>query len=88
MKQLTSSNSDSITSRILRILVAFDIFIFSVFTLGTAKRNETVSAAAWSLEVDRKWQGRLFRPIIDFLFLPFQRNHCLECWLEEQRELP
>jgi len=71
-------------ARILRILVALDIFVFALLTLGDAKRNETISSAAWSLELDGKWQGKLFRPIIDFLFRPFQKDHCLEAWLIEQ----
>jgi len=41
--------------------------------------------AAWSLEMDDKWQGKLFRPIIDFLFSLLQKDHCRKCWLEEQR---
>jgi len=75
-------------SRILRILIALDIFVFALLTLGGSKRNETISAAAWSLEMDGKWQGKLFRPVIDWLFSRLQKNHCLECWLEEQRGLP
>jgi len=71
-------------ARSLRILVALDIFVFALLTLGDAKRNETISSAAWSLELDGKWQGKLFRPIIDFLFRPFQRDHCLNAWLIEQ----
>jgi len=72
-------------SRILRILIALDIFVFALLTLGGSKRNETISAAAWSLEMDGKWQGKLFRPIIDWLFSRLQKNHCLECWLEEKK---
>jgi len=74
-------------SRILRILIALDIFVFAILTLGDARRNETISSAAWSLEMDSKWQGKLFRPIIDFLFRPFQRDHCLNAWLVEQKQL-
>jgi len=76
------------TSRILRILIALNIFVFALLTLGGAKRNETASAAAWSLEMDGKWQGKLFRPFIDFLFRPLQKDHCRKCWLEEQRWMP
>jgi len=72
------------TARILRILVALDIFVFALLTLGVAKRNETISSAAWSLELDGKWQGKLFRPIIDWLFSPLQKDHCLNAWLTEQ----
>jgi len=74
--------------RILHILIALDVFIFALLTLGGSKRNETISAAAWSLEMDDKWQGKFFRPIIDFLFKPFQKDHCLKCWLEEHHAEP
>jgi len=76
-----------VTARILRILVALDIFVFALLTLGGAKRNESISAAAWSLYLDDKWQGNLFVPIIDFLFRPFQKDHCLNAWLVEQKQL-
>jgi len=75
-------------NRILRILISLDIFVFALLTLGGAKRNETISSAAWDLALDDKWQGKLFVPIIDFLFSPFQKNHCLEAWLLEGRGLP
>jgi len=76
------------TTRILRILVAFDIFVFALLTLGGAKRNETISAAAWSLRLDGKLQGRIFVPIIDLIFRPLQKDHCLNAWLVEQRWMP
>jgi len=74
------------TSRILRILIALDIFVFALLTLGGAKRNETISAAAYSLELDGKWQGKFFRPIIDWLFSPLQKRHCFEAWLIENTQ--
>lgn len=70
--------------RLLRILIALDIFVFALLTLGGSKRNETISAAAWSLELDGKWQGRVFRPLIDWLMTRLERDHCLQSWLAEQ----
>ncbi len=70
--------------RVLRILIASDVFVFAILTLGGAKRNETISAAAWSLEGAGKWQGRVFRPLIDWLFSPFQKDHCAQAWLAER----
>lgn len=32
------------------------------------RMGETISAAAWALEADSKWQGKLLRPLIDFIF--------------------
>jgi len=71
-------------TRLLRILVAADIFAFALLTLGGAKRNETISAAAWSLEQDGKWQGKLFRPLIDWLLGWLEKNHCHKAWLAER----
>jgi hypothetical protein len=71
--------------RILTVLVAFDVFIFALLTLGGSKRNETISAAAWSLEMDGKWQGKLFRPLIDWLMSPLESRHCLTAWLIENK---
>jgi len=73
------------TARILRILIALDIFVFALLTIGGSRRNETISSAAWSLELDGKWQGKLFRPVIDFLFRPLQKDHCRKAWLVEHR---
>jgi len=75
-------------ARILRILIALDIFVFALVTLGGAKRNETISSAAYSLELDDKWQGKLFRPIIDFLFSLLQKDHCFKAWLMENHVEP
>jgi hypothetical protein len=62
--------------RLLRILIALDVFVFALVTLGGAKRSETISAASWSLELDGKLQGRIARPVIDALFYFMQQNHC------------
>jgi hypothetical protein len=70
-------------TRILRIIVALDIFLFALLTLGDARRNETISAAAWDLECDGKWQGKLFRPLIDWLMTPIERDHCRLSWITE-----
>jgi len=67
-------------------MVALDIFVFALITIGGAKRNETISSAAWSLEQDGKLAGRVFRPLIDFLFSPFESNHCGNAWANEGRK--
>lgn len=71
----------NILPRILNILIAVDLLAFQLITLGSAKRNETISAAAWNLEMDGKIQGVIFRPLIDALFYPMEKNHCYESWL-------
>lgn len=74
-------------NRILTILIALDIFVFALITLGGSKRNETISAAAFELERDGKWQGKLFRPIIDFLMSGLEKDHCHRAWLIENKDL-
>lgn len=69
--------------RILAILIALDIFLFALACLGNVKPGETASAAAWSLELDGKWQGRLFRPLIDTLFF-WQERHCFQAYTYER----
>lgn len=71
-------------NRIVRILIALDIFVFAIITLGNVKRNETISAACWGLEQDGKLMGRIFRPIVDTL-LWFDPNHCADAWLHESK---
>lgn len=70
--------------RLFTILIALDVFVFALITFGSTKRDETISAACWSLECDGKWQGKLLRPIIDFLLRPLGPNHCLRAWEIEQ----
>lgn len=72
------------SGRILRILIAFDILVFALMTFGGARRNETISAALWSLEGDGKLMGRIFRPVVDLMFSPFQKDHCANAWLSER----
>ena len=66
--------------RLFNVLVALDIFVFALITLGNGDRGETISAAAWGLESRGRWQGKLFRPIIDGLFFFVQKNHCKLSW--------
>ncbi len=69
--------------RVIRILTALDIFAFALVTFGDAHRNETVSGALWSMDQDHKLLGRVLRPFVDWLFLPFERDHCYVSWLAE-----
>ncbi len=67
---------------IFNILVGLDLLLMSICG---GKRNETLSAASWSLEQDEKLAGQIFRPIIDFLFAWYQHDHCRTQWeFEEQ----
>lgn len=62
--------------RLKNFLIAVDQLFLSILTLGKAAPDETMSSAAWRLEQKGRWQGRLFRPIIDFLFLWLEPDHC------------
>lgn len=80
--------------RLLNLLIAFDQLAWVMVTLGHGSPDETMSAAAWRMETAGKWQGRIFRPLIDFIFLvlTFGRDdtHCLDSYESERlrRQLP
>jgi hypothetical protein len=61
--------------RALNLLIAIDQLIYVVITFGRGHPDETMSAAAWRLEQKGRWQGKLFRPLIDKLFW-FDPDHC------------
>ena len=46
---------------VLKALLWMDIKILWAATLGKSKPGETISAAAWSLEGDGKWQRHLYK---------------------------
>lgn len=64
----------------LKALIVVDVWIFRVITFGRARPGETMSAAAWHLERRGKWQGKLTRPLIDFLFRWMEKDHCRKAW--------
>jgi len=67
------------SSYIIRVLVAIDILLMAI--LG-GKRNETLSACAWSLEQDGKLLGLIFRPLIDLVFF-LEPYHCFITYSKE-----
>lgn len=73
--------------RLLNWLIALDQFLFNTVTLGYSSPDETLSAAAWRWEQSGKLVGRVLRPLIDALFLPFERDHCRAAYLSELRGL-
>jgi hypothetical protein len=70
--------------RLLNLLIALDQFLFCVLTLGKSEPDETASSAAWAGELQGYILPRFFRPIIDFLFLPFGKDHCRKSFEEER----
>ena len=69
--------------RLLNLLIAIDQLIYVIITLGNGNPDETMSSAAWRLEQAGRWQGKLFRPMIDTLFW-FDKDHCHKAYMNEQ----
>ena len=76
--------------RILNILIALDQLAYVLLTLGAGSPDETLSAAAWRTEQAGKLGGRIFRPVIDLIFMPIERDHCRRAYEAERlgRQLP
>lgn len=76
--------------RLLNIGIAVDQLAYVLLTLGAGSPDETLSAAAYRSEGNGKLLGRVFRPLIDALFLPFERDHCRTAFESERdgRHLP
>ena len=66
---------------LIETLIKLDAWVLRVATFGKSKPGETISAAAWDLYLDGKWQGKVFVPIIDFLFRPWMTDHCRKAWV-------
>ena len=71
--------------RILHVLIALDQLAYVLLTLGAGHPDETLSAAAWRTEQSGKLGGRIFRPVIDLLFLPLEREHCRKAYDAERQ---
>ena len=76
--------------RLLNILIALDQLVYVLLTLGHGSPDETLSAAAYRLWIRDQIGGRWFKPAIDLLFLPLQRDHCRHAYRAEmeRRHLP
>ena len=76
--------------RLLNIAIAIDQLAYVLITLGAGCPDETLSAAAWRTEKSGKFFGAVFRPIIDFLWIPIERNHCHTAFMSEvqRKHLP
>lgn len=58
---------------ILNVLIAIDQL---VNVLIGGRPDETLSASAWLGERKGYFFPKIFRPVIDFLFRPFEKDHC------------
>lgn len=76
--------------RILHLLIALDQLLWVLVTLGNGNPDETISAALWRMEQQGKMAGRVFRPLVDLLFRPIEKDHCYRAWLSEvkRNQLP
>lgn len=76
--------------RLLNILIALDQLVYVLLTLGHGSPDETLSAAAYRLWLRDQWGGRWFKPLIDTVFLPLERDHCKKAHRAElqRRHLP
>lgn len=71
--------------RLLNTAIAIDQLMYVLLTLGAGSPDETLSAAAWRTEQSGKLGGRIFRPVIDLIFLPLEREHCYRAYLAERQ---
>ena len=71
--------------RLLNIAIAFDQLVYVLVTLGAGSPDETMSAAAYRTEKAGKLFGKVFRPLIDLLFLPIERQHCYKAYESEKQ---
>ena len=58
---------------ILRVLIAIDQLLNVVVCNGMP--DETMSSVAYRMERDKRFWG-FMRPVIDFIFSPFEKDHC------------
>ncbi len=81
----------SIGRRILHMLMAVDQLLYVWGTLGAGYPDETLSSAAWRVECEGRIFGRIFRPVIDALFLILtlghERAHCHSAYMSEVKRL-
>ena len=75
----------SLGKRIFNLAVAIDQLAYVLLTLGAGHPDETLSAAAWRTEQSGKLGGRIFRPVIDLIFLPLEREHCYHAYFAERQ---
>lgn len=66
---------------VLDFLIWLDIKVFWLVTLGRYHPKETMSAAAWRMKLAGRRRGRVAVALIDFMFRPWQVNHCENAYL-------
>lgn len=71
--------------RILNLLIAVDQLIWVIITLGSGSPDETISSATYRGWLNNNRVALIAKPVIDFLFLPVERNHCRESYIAEKK---
>ena len=74
-------------SRVLNLLIAIDQLIYVIITLGSGYPDETLSSAAYRLEVKGSRWGKFWRPKIDFVMQLMEQEHCKKSYMSELRRL-
>ena len=67
---------------LLNVAIAIDQ---TLNALRGGSPDETLSAAAWRTEQEGRILGRIFRPLIDMIFWPIDRDHCRTAFESEQQ---
>lgn len=73
--------------RLLNILIAVDQLIYVLITLGDGLPDETISSALYRTERNGRRFGKMFRPVVDWLFSPIEKDHCRLAYLSEVNRL-
>ena len=74
---------NEIKRRLLNFLISLDQFVYNIITLGNSAPDETISAGAYRMQIQGKWQGKILRPFIDWLFTYIQKDHCRKAYIAE-----
>ena len=77
--------SPEIARRSLNLLISIDQLCWVLITLGNGSPDETISAALWRMERQGKLAGHAFRPVVDALFAPLEKDHCRKAYEAERR---
>lgn len=73
--------------RLLNIFIAIDQLIYVLVTLGDGFPDETISSALYRTERDGKRFGKAFRPVVDWLLSPIEKDHCKVSYFAELNRL-
>lgn len=65
---------------LFRVLISIDQLINVVVCNG--EPDETMSSAAWRMERDKRFWG-FMRPVIDWMFSPWEKQHCWNAYKVE-----